>query len=132
MYNIIRILNIRTVAIDISDSKKDLWSAINHKYKVKGGLIMEDYDDNSVFTVSNGLVYDTSVDLISSGLFEVSHTEKKVTLAAFYHYLSILTGVSITDIDLCSYDAIYHLNKTSLLQIDDNSLIYTEQYHDLA
>ena len=117
MANISCITNSTTSTIDISYSKQEQCLIINLKAKVKGNLIMDGYDKNSVATIWNGLVSNTSVVIIRNDLVEVSHTDRKDTLIGFDHDLSILTGSSAIAISLHKYYVISHINETSLLQI---------------
>ena len=77
---------------------------------------MDGYDKNSVATICNGLVSNTSVVIIRNDLVEVSYTDRKDTLIGFDHDLSILTGSSAIAISLHNYYVISHINDTSILQ----------------
>ena len=115
MANISYITNITTSTIDISYSKQELCLIINLKAKGKRDLIIDGYDKNSVATIWNGLVSNTSVVIIRNDLFEVSHTGRKDALVGFDHDLSILTGYSAIAIYLHNYFVISHINEISLL-----------------
>ena len=118
--------------IDIGYSKKYLCLAINLKSKVKGYLIMGGYANSSFSIIFNGLVVNISVALVRSDLVGVSHNYRKVTSVGFYHALSILNEASATNIYPLNDYVISHPNKTSLLQIADNSLLSTSQYHSFG
>ena len=61
---------------------------------------MYGYAKNSVSTICNGIFSNTSVIIIRSDLVKVSKTERNTTLILFDHNLAILTGSSMTDIEL--------------------------------
>ena len=67
-----------------------------------GDIIIEGCAVKIVTTIWNGIVSNTIVDIISSGLVEVSHTEINITLVVFDNEIFILTVASATDIDLCN------------------------------
>ena len=115
MPNIRCTINRTTGNIDPVYSKQDRYITLNLKAKVKVNRIMNGYANNSVTTIWDGIFVNTSVSIIRSGLVEVLLTEIKVSVVGFDHYLSTITGNSMTAIDLCNDYVISHMNKTSLL-----------------
>ena len=97
-----------------------------------GDIIIEGCAVKIVTTIWNGIVSNTIVDIISSGLVEVSHTEINITLVVFDNEIFILTGAYDNTIDLCNNDIIAHLKNTPLLWIYDNYLLYAAQDCDFG
>ena len=90
------------------------------------------YDNNSVAIIWNNIADSTSIAITRNGFSEVSQTNRNSTLVVFDHDLSILTGASAAAIFLCYVNVIFHLNDTSLLQRDANSLLSTAKYHNFG
>ena len=91
------------------------------------------YVNTSVSDICNDLDANTSVAVTRNGFFEVSQTDRKVTLVVFDCELSkkfILIGDSKTTMDLPNGTSIYHLKQTSLLDGFENSIFSTELSHD--
>ena len=85
-----------------------------------------------IYSISDGLIYDTIFAIIINGLVGISQTQIKLNLVIFDNELSVLTASSETVINLHISDGIVHMDYISLIHRDSRSLLPTGHHHEFG